>query len=51
MPASSAKIEPWEADPEDPLDLADLLATRWSLEVDPPGVRNRTWTITLQTTA
>lgn len=36
-----------EADPEDPLDIADLLATRWSLEVDPPGGRNRTWTITL----
>jgi cytoplasmic iron level regulating protein YaaA (DUF328/UPF0246 family) len=40
-----------EADPEDPLDLADLLATRWSLEVDPPGVRNGTWTITLQSAA
>jgi cytoplasmic iron level regulating protein YaaA (DUF328/UPF0246 family) len=36
------------ADPEDPLDIADVLATRWSLEVDPPGGRNRTWTITLQ---
>jgi cytoplasmic iron level regulating protein YaaA (DUF328/UPF0246 family) len=36
------------ADPEDPLDIADLLATRWSLEVDPPAGRNRTWTITLQ---
>jgi hypothetical protein len=36
-----------EADPEDPLDIADLLAMRWSLEVDPPGERNRTWTITL----
>ena len=35
--------------PEDPLDLADLLATRWSLEVDPPVGSNRTWTITLQT--
>ena len=40
-----------EADPEDPLDIADLLATRWSLEVDPPAVRNRTWTITLQSAA
>ena len=29
-----------EADPEDPLDIADLLATRWSLEVEPPGGRN-----------
>jgi uncharacterized protein len=36
------------ADPDDALDIADLLATRWSLEVDPPGGRNRTWTITLQ---
>jgi cytoplasmic iron level regulating protein YaaA (DUF328/UPF0246 family) len=36
------------ADPEDPLDVADLLATRWSLEIDPPAGRNRTWTITLQ---
>jgi uncharacterized protein len=35
------------ADPEDPLDIADLLATRWSLEVEPPAARNRTWTITL----
>ena len=39
------------ANPEDPLDLADLLATRWSLEVDPPAGRNRTWTITLQSAA
>lgn len=39
-----------ETDPEDPLDLADLLATRWSIEVDPPAGRNRTWTITLQST-
>lgn len=40
-----------EADPEDPLDIADLLAARWSLEVDPPAGRNRTWTITLQPAA
>ena len=39
------------ADPEDPLDIADILATRWSLEVDPPSGRNRTWTITLQSAA
>jgi cytoplasmic iron level regulating protein YaaA (DUF328/UPF0246 family) len=39
------------ADPEDPLDIADLLATRWSLEVDPPAGRNRTWTIALQSDA
>jgi cytoplasmic iron level regulating protein YaaA (DUF328/UPF0246 family) len=37
-----------EADPEDPLDIADVFATRWSLEVDQPGTRNRNWTITLQ---
>jgi uncharacterized protein len=37
-----------EADPEDPLDIADVLATRWSLEVDPPAGRSRAWTITLQ---
>ena len=40
-----------EADPQDPLDIADLLATRWSLEVDPPTARTRTWTITLQSAA
>jgi cytoplasmic iron level regulating protein YaaA (DUF328/UPF0246 family) len=40
-----------EADPEDPLDIADLFATRWSLEVDPPVGRNRNWTITLQSAA
>jgi cytoplasmic iron level regulating protein YaaA (DUF328/UPF0246 family) len=40
-----------EADPEDPLDIADLLATRWSIEVDPPAGRERTWTITLQAAA
>ena len=37
-----------EFDPEDPLDIADVLATRWSLEIDPPAGRNRTWTIALQ---
>jgi cytoplasmic iron level regulating protein YaaA (DUF328/UPF0246 family) len=37
-----------EAAPEEPLDIADVFATRWSLEIDPPGGRNRTWTITLQ---
>jgi uncharacterized protein len=37
-----------EADPEDPLDIADVLAARWSIEVDPPAGRTRTWTITLQ---
>jgi uncharacterized protein len=37
-----------DAEPADPLDVADLLAARWSLEVDPPAGRNRTWRITLQ---
>jgi cytoplasmic iron level regulating protein YaaA (DUF328/UPF0246 family) len=36
------------ADPEDALDIADVLATRWQLEVDPPAGRNRTWTVTLE---
>jgi uncharacterized protein len=40
-----------EADPGDPLDIADLLARRWSIEIDPPAGRNRTWTITLQAPA
>jgi hypothetical protein len=40
-----------EADPEEPLDIADLLAARWPIEVDPPAGRNRTWTITLQSAA
>jgi uncharacterized protein len=40
-----------EAHPEDALDIADLLAARWSLEIDPPAGRNRTWTITLQSVA
>ena len=39
------------ADPGDPMDIADLLATRWSIEVEPPVGRNRTWTVTLQTAA
>ena len=40
-----------EGDPEEPLDIADLLATRWSIEVDPPAGPNRTWTITLESAA
>lgn len=35
-------------EPEEPLDMADLLATRWPIELEPPGGRHRTWTITLQ---
>ena len=40
-----------EADPEDPLGIADLLATRWSIEIEPPAGRNRTWIVTLQNAA
>ena len=40
-----------EADPGDPLDIADLFATRWSIEIDPPAGRNRTWRITLPVAA
>jgi hypothetical protein len=35
-------------DPEDALDIADILGGRWPLEVEPPAGRIRTWTITLQ---
>ncbi|HET7646061.1 MAG TPA: peroxide stress protein YaaA, partial [Candidatus Limnocylindria bacterium] len=34
--------------PEDPLDIADLLAERWPIEIDRPGGRERTWTFTLE---
>ncbi len=40
-----------DADPEDPLDIAEVLATRWSIEIDPPAGRTRSWTVTLQSTA
>lgn len=40
-----------EADPGEPLDVADLLATRWPIEIEPPVGRTRTWMITLQATA
>jgi cytoplasmic iron level regulating protein YaaA (DUF328/UPF0246 family) len=36
------------ANPDEPLDIADVLSTRWSLEIDQPGVRDRTWVISLQ---
>ena len=49
--AAASHLLASEADPEDPLDVADVLATRWTLEVDPPGGPNRTWTITLQSAA
>jgi hypothetical protein len=34
--------------PQDPLDIADVLARHWSLEVEPPGGRQRAWTLTLE---
>jgi hypothetical protein len=40
-----------ETDPEDALDIADLLATRWSIEIEPPAGRNRTWIVTLRNAA
>jgi len=40
-----------EAEPEDPLDVADVLAAHWTLEVDPPAGRNRAWTVTLESAA
>jgi cytoplasmic iron level regulating protein YaaA (DUF328/UPF0246 family) len=33
---------------EDPLDIADALAMRFPIEVDSPGARSRSWTITLE---
>ena len=35
-------------DAEDPLDLAEVLATRWPVEVEAPDARSRSWTITLE---
>lgn len=37
--------------PDEPLDIADRLATRWPIQVDPPGGRSRAWTITLEATS
>lgn len=39
-----------DSDPEDALDIADVLAERWPLELDQPVGRNRAWTIALQST-
>ena len=39
------------ADPQDPLDFADLLATRWPIDIEPPAGRNRNWRVTLLVTA
>lgn len=35
----------------DPLDIADVLASRWPIELDPPVGRTRSWTITLAAAA
>lgn len=32
---------------QEPLDIADVLAARWSLELEPPAARKRSWTIVL----
>lgn len=40
-----------DADPRDPLDIADLLATRWPIEIEPPLGRHRSWTVTLASAA
>ncbi|HEY7464957.1 MAG TPA: peroxide stress protein YaaA [Candidatus Limnocylindria bacterium] len=36
------------ADPEDPLDIADVLATRWNVDIEPPNGRSRSWTLGLE---
>ena len=35
------------SEPREPLEIADVLATAWPIEVDAPAERNRGWTITL----
>lgn len=45
--AAASHILSSEADPGDPLGVADLLATRWSIEIEPSAGRNRTWAVTL----
>jgi cytoplasmic iron level regulating protein YaaA (DUF328/UPF0246 family) len=40
-----------EADPEDSLDVADLLAARWPIEIAQPVGGARTWVITLRSDA
>jgi cytoplasmic iron level regulating protein YaaA (DUF328/UPF0246 family) len=37
--------------PEDPLDVADLLAARWAVDVEPPDGRRDSWTVTLEAPA
>lgn len=37
-----------ETEPEDPLDIADVLAARWPIEIEPPAGRSRSWTIALR---
>jgi hypothetical protein len=36
------------AEPGDPLDIADVLATRWNIDVEPPNGRSRCWTVSLE---
>ena len=35
-------------DVRDPLDIADRLRSRWSVEIDPPSARHREWLVTLE---
>lgn len=35
-------------EPDEQLDIADQLAQRWPIEIEPPAGRNRFWTITLE---
>lgn len=37
-----------QAEPEDPLDIASLLAERWPVEVEAPGEGRASWTLTLE---
>ena len=39
------------SEPREPLEIADVLAARWPIELHPPTERRRTWTITLRATA
>ncbi|HJP72270.1 MAG TPA: peroxide stress protein YaaA [Candidatus Limnocylindria bacterium] len=36
------------AEPEEPLDVADVLAERWPIEIEAPAGRTRFWTIALE---
>lgn len=39
------------SEPTDPLEVADVLAERWPVEVEPPDARHATWTVTLRAAA